>query len=148
MPYQDRTYHGVQTYELSRIEAEMPATGPTERESVTVLYELFPTNGDGGGFGWGYNGGGTSRAASAILADALDLGDQDAAGISLSAYPEDRVLVDLREDFCDDVLSQFCDEWRLRRGVVLRWARAWYLQRGIDEIPPALQYLPPLFSLD
>jgi hypothetical protein len=147
MPYQDRTYHGVQTYETSRIEAEIPATGPTERKSVTVLYELHPADAHGS-FGWGYNGGGTSRAAAAILADALDLGDQDAAGISLGAYPEDRVLVDLREEFCEDVLSQFCDEWRLRRSVVLRWTRAWYLQRGIDQLPPALQQLPPLLDLD
>ncbi|MFD6187453.1 hypothetical protein [Streptomyces goshikiensis] len=40
------------------------------------------------------------------------------------------------------MLSQFCDEWRLRRGVILRWARAWYLQRGINALPVALQQLP------
>ncbi|MEF2529757.1 hypothetical protein [Streptomyces sp. CS62] len=42
------------------------------------------------------------------------------------------------------MLSQFCDEWRLRRGVVLRWARAWYLQRGITDLLAALQQFPPL----
>ncbi|MER7539523.1 hypothetical protein ABTX77_32770 [Streptomyces sp. NPDC097704] len=56
------------------------------------------------------------------------------------------MLADLREDFCDDVLSQFYDQWRLRRGVILRWARAWYLQRGISELPVALRELPPLQS--
>ncbi|MEV6731363.1 MULTISPECIES: hypothetical protein [unclassified Streptomyces] len=41
---------------------------------------------DDGGFGWGYNGGGTSRAAALILADAVELGDPDGCGIGLSAY--------------------------------------------------------------
>ncbi|MFD0297399.1 hypothetical protein [Streptomyces sp. NPDC127118] len=57
---------------------------------------------------------------------------------------EDKTLGALREDFCDDVLSQCCDQWRLRRGVVLRWARAWYLQQGINALPAALYVLPPL----
>lgn len=50
---------------------------------------------------------GTSQAAAAILADALDLGpDIDRAGISVGAsYPKDTVLVGLREEFCSDVLS-------------------------------------------
>ncbi|MFE6470147.1 hypothetical protein ACFVGP_03485 [Streptomyces rochei] len=52
----------------------------------------------------------------------------------------------LRVDFCDDVLSQLCDQWRLRRGVVLRWSLAWNLQRGINEVPAALRELPPLQS--
>ncbi|MEU9858907.1 DUF6166 domain-containing protein [Streptomyces sp. NPDC047974] len=100
----------------------------------------------GGGFGWSYNGGGTSAAAAAILADALELGDPEKAGIGYASFSEDPVLADLREDFCDDVLSQF-DRWRLRRGAVLRWARAWYLQRGIGELPAALREIPPLQSL-
>ncbi|MFD9315866.1 hypothetical protein [Streptomyces goshikiensis] len=60
----------------------------------------------------------------------------------LRGIPRGQGLIQLREDFCDDVLSQFCDEWRLRRGVILRWARAWYLQRGINALPVALQQLP------
>ncbi|MET9987650.1 hypothetical protein [Streptomyces rochei] len=88
-------------------------------------------------FGWGYNGGGTSVAAAAILADALLLGDPGKCGIGYATYPEDEVLLQLREDFCDDLLSQLCDQWRLRRGVVLRWSFAWYLQRGINELPAA-----------
>ncbi|WP_331736674.1 hypothetical protein OG426_55145 (plasmid) [Streptomyces canus] len=155
MAYEDCTYHGVQDgpetgngdeaeWQPARILVENPEFGPTERQDVTVLRELAEP--EAGGFGWGYNGGGTSAAAAAILADALDLGDPDKCGIGYATYPEDEVLVQLREDFCDDVLSQLCDEWRLRRGVVLRWSRAWYLQRGISELPAALRELPPLQS--
>ncbi|MFE4056695.1 hypothetical protein ACFXP3_10425 [Streptomyces sp. NPDC059096] len=39
-----------------------------------------------------------------------------------------------------------CDQWRLRRGVILRWSLAWYLQRGITDLPAALTDLPPLQS--
>ncbi|MER8236094.1 DUF6166 domain-containing protein [Streptomyces sp. NPDC094049] len=152
MAYEDRTYHGIQKsaetegdWHPARILVEEPEFGPTERQyGVTMLRELPEP--EHGGFGWGYNGGGTSAAAAAVLADALDLGDPDKAGIGYASYPNDPVLADLREDFCDDVLSQFYDRWRLRRGVVLRWARAWYLQRGIGELPVALRALPPLQS--
>lgn len=105
----DRVYHGVRGDDAAgftkRLLVERPAEGPTERQSVTVLWEL-PEPSDGG-FGWGYDGVGTSRAAAAILADALDLGpDIDRAGISVGAsYPKDTVLVGLREEFCSDVLS-------------------------------------------
>lgn len=155
MTYEDRTYHGIQDgpsngndegeWQPARILVEKPEFGPTEREKVDMLRELAEP--ETGGFGWGYNGGGTSAAAGVILADALDLGDPDQCGIGYSAYPEDKVLVQLREDFCDDVLSQFCDEWRLRRGVILRWARTWYLQRGITDLPAALQQLPPFTDI-
>ncbi|MEV8057148.1 hypothetical protein AB0P37_11615 [Streptomyces antimycoticus] len=156
MAYEDCTYHGIQygpetdrgdeeEWKPARILVEKPEFGPTERQyGVTVLRELAEP--EAGGFGWGYNGGGTSAAAAAILADALDLGDPDKCGIGYATYPEDEVLAQLREDFCDDVLSQLCDQWRLRRGVVLRWSLAWYLQRGIDELPAALRELPPLQS--
>ncbi|MFD4973463.1 hypothetical protein [Streptomyces sp. NPDC058424] len=78
-----------------------------------------------GGYGWGYyNGGGTSRAAAAILADALDLGTPEKAGLSMSEWPQDDTLVALREEFCIDFLAQFCDEWRLGRAAVLRWRGA------------------------
>ncbi|MFF7764213.1 hypothetical protein [Streptomyces griseorubiginosus] len=154
MAYQDCTYHGIQDgpetgradaeeWHPARILVEKPEFGPTERQlGVTVLRELAePKN---SGFGWGYNGGGTSAAAGVILADALALGDPDQCGIGYDADRGDDVLVQLREDFCDDVLSQLCDQWRLRRGVILRWSRAWYLQRGIEKLPAALRQLPPL----
>jgi hypothetical protein len=156
MTYEDWTYHGMQDgpetekgddeeWTPARILIEEPEFGPTQRESVTVLRELPEP--EGGGFGWGYNGTGTSHAAAAILTDALGLGNPDECGIAFASYPEDKTLVRLREDFCDDVLSQFCDQRRLRRGVVLRWARAWYLQRGITDLPDALRDLPP-FRMD
>jgi hypothetical protein len=68
--------------------------------------------------------------------------------MSMIAYPQNDALVALREDFCIDVLSQFCDEWRLGRDAVLRWARGWYVQRGIAELPAALRELPPLVDID
>ncbi|MFZ3562715.1 hypothetical protein ACOKM5_43035 [Streptomyces sp. BH097] len=155
MTYEDRTYHGIRVgpesergddekWEPARILVEKPEFGPTQRQSVTLLRELAEP--EDRGFGWGYNGGGTSVAAAAILADALDLGDPDVSGIGFLSPAEDDVLSQLREDFCDDVLSQLCDQWRLRRGVILRWSRAWYLQRGITDLPAALTELPPLQS--
>ena len=153
MAYEDRTYHGIQNgpenparedeeRQAPSIFVEKPKFGPTERRDAGVLYELRPKDPERlGGFGWGYNGSGTSRAAAAILADALDLADPldpsalEEVGIAMTGYPQDDVLVDMREDFCDDVLSQCCDQWRLRRGVVLRWARAWYLQRSPNCLP-------------
>ncbi|MFE3864768.1 hypothetical protein ACFXPT_30595 [Streptomyces goshikiensis] len=152
MTYQDWTYHGIQDgpesstdldaeWQPARLLVEKPEFGPTQRENVQVLRELPEPN--DGGFGWGYNGGGTSRAAALILADALELGDPDECGIGLCAYPENKALASMREDFCSDVLSQFCDRWRLRRSVVLRWAYAWHLQNGIVDLPAALRELPP-----
>lgn len=120
---------------------EEPEFGPTERQDVTVLREL--PSGPYGDFAWGYNGNGTSRAAAAILADALELGDPVTAGISVDDGLEDDVLVRLREAFCDEVLSQDYAEWRLRRVAVLRWASSWYDQAGITTVPDGLQ-LPAL----
>jgi hypothetical protein len=146
----DRVYHGVRgdktTRSARRLLVEVPADGPTARQSVTVLGELREP--DDGGFGWGHDGIGTSRAAAAILADALDLGsDIDRAGISVAAsYPKDTVLVGLREEFCSDVLSQCCDEFRLHRRAVLRWARGWYAQRGITDLPAVVADTPIDFA--
>jgi hypothetical protein len=115
MAYEDCTYHGIQCgpetdrgdeeeWRPARILVEKPEFGPTERQyGVTVLRELAEP--EAGGIGWGHNGGGTSAAAAAILADALDLGNPDKCGIGYAPYPEDEVLAQLREDFCDDVLS-------------------------------------------
>jgi hypothetical protein len=152
MAFEDRTYHGVQgagdddeDWQPARLLVEQPADGPTQRATAKVLRELKAKDEDElGGFGWGYNGSGTSRAAAAVLADALDLGSPEKAGLSMSSWPQDDTLITLREDFCVEVLSQFCDEWRLGRAAVLRWARGWYLQRGITELPAALHNLPSL----
>ncbi|MEK8175021.1 hypothetical protein NKH77_55960 [Streptomyces sp. M19] len=49
-------------WQPARILVEKPEFGPTERQyGVTVLRELAEP--EDGGFGWGYNGGGTSAAA-------------------------------------------------------------------------------------
>ncbi|MFE6086027.1 hypothetical protein [Streptomyces virginiae] len=62
--------------------------------------------------------------AALILADALELGDPDECGIGLSAYPENKALASMREDFCSDVLSQLCEassqgEPKSRHGMIL-----------------------------
>lgn len=154
MAYEDRTYHGIQGVGgdqeqrlPARLLVEKPEDGPTQRRNVTVLRDLKVKDRELGGFGWGYNGSGTSRTAAAVLADALDLGTPEKAGLSMSEWPQDDTLVALREDFCIDFLSQFCDEWRLGRAAVLRWARAWYLQSGATELPAALRDLPPLVNV-
>ncbi|MEU4955013.1 DUF6166 domain-containing protein [Streptomyces lavendulae] len=151
MAYEDRTYHGIPRTkgQTARLLVESPEDGPTQRLKLTVLRELRAKDEEQlGGFGWGYNGSGTSRAAAAILADALDLGDPIKAGISFCEWPQDDILIRLREDFCIEVLSQFCDEWRLRRGVIVRWAHSWFIQRGITELPGAVRDLPPLENID
>ncbi|MEU0374923.1 hypothetical protein ABZ070_32940 [Streptomyces sp. NPDC006283] len=101
MAYEDRTYHGIQgaggdedEWQPARLLVERPKPGPTERQNVTVLRELKAKDEDElGGDGWGYNGGGTSRAAGAILADALDLGTPEKDGLSMSEWPQDDTLV-------------------------------------------------------
>jgi len=154
MTYEDRTHHGIQDgpqtgtsddepWQPARILIQKPEFGPTQRQQgVTVLRE--PAEPENSSFGWGCNGGGTNAVAAAILADALGPGDPDTCGIRYAAYPEDEVLAQLREDFCDDVLSPLCDQWRLRRGVILCWPRAGHLQGGIEELPAALRKHPLL----
>lgn len=130
--YDERTYHGVPLNNDYRIEVEGPVYGTTERQDVIVLYELPPVF--GGSFGWGYVGGSPFRAATALLADALDLTD---------AEKDSNLSVELRKDFCYDVLSQFTGEWRLRRGLVLRWVLARHVEQGRAEMPTAVRQLPP-----
>lgn len=132
----DRTYHGIQDDEVvngdgeepSRIFVELSEYGPTERLTVVELYELKPD------FhqlqmGWGYDGSGTSAAGHAILTDAM-------AGVQPST--------EMREAFCEDVLAVLCDEFRLRRGAVLRWARGWCADQGMNILPDILTDLPPV----
>ncbi len=157
MAYQERTYHGLQR-EAARparragrarhwrsgtdsvdedewlppvILVEVPEGGPTEREKVRVLREIPPP--EYGDFGWGYNGTGTSNAAIAVLSDALEL---DPAALDFGAGEADGT--ELREAFCVEVLTDLCDEWRLNRRAVLRWAAGWYHQRGITPVPAIL----------
>jgi hypothetical protein len=113
------------------------------REDPVVLRELAgPAY---GGFNWGYTGSGPERAAAAILADALSLGDPVACGLDpAGAITPDRTLGMLRYDFCWDVVSQLAGEWRLRRGALLRWARGWYAQRELTDLPRAVARLPSI----
>ncbi len=37
-----------------------------------------------------------------------------------------------------------CDEFRLRRGAVLRWVRGWYAEQQITDLPAAVATLPPI----
>lgn len=47
--------------------------------------------------------------------------------------------VRLREAFCNEVLSQLADHWRLRRCVILRWAHSWYLHHAPEAMPLVLR---------
>ncbi|GAA2614254.1 hypothetical protein SMC26_24130 [Actinomadura fulvescens] len=127
---EDRVYHGFRSEDGgSLIDVELAEFGPTERTGVYVLRTLEESAEVGGNrFGWGYNGGGTSAAAHEILADAL------------GQKPSER----LREDFCEDVLSQMSTEFRLRRGAVLRWVRGWAAEHEAQGLPPAVEQLPPI----
>lgn len=151
MAYEDRTYHGIDRTTAPdppehQIVVEKPERGPTERRDVQVLRVLQPEDPDKLEFNWGYSGTGPHETAAAVLADALDLGEPSQSGIGVFSDVDDRTLDRLRVDFVEDVVSQLCDEWRLRHGAVVRWARAWYLQRGIDDLPGALEQLPPLWA--
>ncbi|MGW1328183.1 DUF6166 domain-containing protein [Streptomyces antibioticus] len=149
MTEQDRIYHGVQPVgddDQCRILVEKRKLGPTERQvDDLVLYELAPKDAEAlGGFNWGYSGSGPGRAANAILADALGLGDPWSCGFE--GGPVDPVLQALGVDFAADVLVQCCSQWRLSRGGVLRWCRGWYAQQGVNDLPAALVDLPELTS--
>jgi hypothetical protein len=142
----DWTYHGIGPLTAAddgaHILVEVTEFGPTERQKITVLRELAEPP---YGFHWGYNGGGPGRAAAAILADALSLGDPDTCGIGTAASPLNTTLGELRFDFCWDVLTQFCAEWRMRRGAILRWVRGWYAEHGFIDLPQAAVQLPPAY---
>ncbi|MCM3920270.1 hypothetical protein ND748_01015 [Frankia sp. AiPs1] len=118
----------------SRILVETPASGPTQREDAKVLREIAELA--DGGFGWGHNGSSTSRTAAVVLADALDL---DLEAVEFGGIRDGDPLGDLREDFCAEVLTDLCDEWRLNRRALVRWAAGWYHQRGITDAPPLLR---------
>lgn len=87
---------------------------PAGRQGAAVLRELAePAD---GGFGWGCNGTGPLRAAAAILADALSLGDPDRGTDPFPPW-QDTTLTSLCGDSTWDVASQLCEEWRLRRAA-------------------------------
>lgn len=136
MSYQEWTYHGFSGPGRGKgLQVELPECGPTERQDLTVLRSLRAEDA-----GWGWNGGSTSRAAARILADALELGDPDEAGMGVAAGNE--TLTRLREDFCDEVLMQMAQEWWLSRTAVLRWVLGWYTQLDIRPMPAVLRRLP------
>ncbi|MER5322391.1 DUF6166 domain-containing protein [Streptosporangium roseum] len=128
---EDRTYYGVTSSETGGnwIEVAKTEFGQTERDTTSALYHLTPIGmyEDVDEFTWGYTKTGPHATGLAVLADAL--GQEPSK--------------DLLEAFVDDVVSQFPNEWRMRRGAVLRWARGWYAQHNIDILPAALRDLPP-----
>lgn len=136
---EDWVYHATTPEDgPRRIEVETSASGPTQREAVTVLRRLRPQirTGEGHTFGWGYNGYGTSVAAAAILTDLLGL-PADTWWGTMSPNGEDEVLVRLREDLCREVLIDAADEWRLSRIALLRWIAGWYTLNHLPA-PPGL----------
>lgn len=143
---EDWVYHGVvnqPSQEQPRIFVEQVAFGPTERQSVSVLRELIPP--PDGGFLWGYTGGSPARAAQALLTDALALPTLGALDRTGARKGYDTLSVRLRNDFIFDVMSQLGDEWRLRRGAVLRWVRGWYVEHDLNH-PPRAVLSPPAIS--
>jgi Family of unknown function (DUF6166) len=134
---EDRTYHGTnrddgEPDEWFRLVAELSEFGPTEREAPYQLRELVSEISD---LGWGYNGTGTSATADAILRDALNLA------------PTDDLPVELREDFCEDIVAHFPEEFIIRRGAVLRWVRGWAAGRGVTDLPAVVTDPPPISRL-
>jgi hypothetical protein len=143
----DWVYHGVirrsANEEQPQIFVEQVAFGPTERRSVSVLRELIPP--PHGGFLWGYTGGSPARAAEALLTDALGLPALDVLDKTGPKMGYDTLSVRLRNDFTFDVMSQLSDDWRLRRGAVLRWVRGWYAEHDLDRVPEIV-LTPPVIS--
>ncbi|MEU8993172.1 DUF6166 domain-containing protein [Streptomyces sp. NPDC048558] len=124
------TYHGwFDRGEDSEgiVAVEISEFGPTERLGTIELHRLS----DRFGFHWGYQGGGPGRLATAILTDALGSEPWDAMGGA----------------FRDDVVSQFTEEWRIRRSAVLRWVRGWLADQPADQqpdiLPQTLAHIPP-----
>ncbi len=107
MGYEERAYHGIQGDNFARIFAEEPEIGPPQREHATVINEIRCESELNNAFRWGYDGSGPSRAAAAILADALDLGDPAAVGMALHRDREaDPMLAALREDTSRGLLQR------------------------------------------
>lgn len=124
------TYHGwFDRDEDSNgiVAVEISEFGPTERQGTIALYRLS----DQYGFNWGYQGGGPGRVASAVLTDAL--GRQPWGAMPGS--------------FVDDVVSQFTEEWRMRRSAILRWIGGWVAGQPAahqpDILPQVLADIPP-----
>lgn len=140
----DWTYHGLPETDAARprIVVERTTLGLSEREDVQVLRQLH-SDPAFGGFHWGYHGGGPSRAAAAVLADAVMLGDGD----TWERYDLDRdvlrIRTQLRVDFMWDVTCLLTPEWRMRRSAVLRWVRGWYADKGLADPPAEAVGLPP-----
>ncbi len=135
---EDYTYHGFRgENDVPRIVIEEPKQGKTEHHRVLGEFPSFAS--PDGGLGWGYDGDGPSRAAAEVLAHALELGAVAQSGMAFRPAPQDKVRIRMREAFCQEVLTQLPDTWRLRRCVVLRWAHSWYLQQAPDAMPPVLQ---------
>ncbi|ATY17166.1 hypothetical protein CU254_42070 (plasmid) [Amycolatopsis sp. AA4] len=143
----DWVYHGCTPEEGDRrIDVETSASGPTQRESATVLRRLRPqiSSMEGHTFGWGYNGNGTSVAAAAILTDLLEL-PADLWWGTMSTRGEDTTLVGLREALCREVLVDAADEWRLSRIALLRWTCGWYTLNHLGPYPAVVAGIRPGF---
>lgn len=142
----DWSYHGLgrsaSPDDHAHILVEPATFGLYEKKDATVLREL-PWSPTSGGFSWGYDGGGCRRAAEAILADALRPDDTTVKERRAPAGLDVRTFSRLQVDFTWDVVSQFADEWRMRRSAVLRWMRGWYADLGIANQPAAAIGLPP-----
>jgi hypothetical protein len=124
---EDRCYYGND----GSVVVQGFGSGWTERENKKVLRVLAPLD-PVVPFNWGYIGSGSNQVAIAILADALGI-------------PGDKVAMFLYQDFTADFVSQFPDEFRIRRFAVLRWVRGVCCDKNMHdfpaELPPADPYV-------
>jgi hypothetical protein len=93
-----------------------------------MMREL-PGPDDGAGFSGGYIGTGPRQAPLAILRDAT----------CWTEVPEE-----MRKAFLYDVVSQLLPGFRMRRGMILRWATGWAITAGIPNLIPPLGLHSPI----
>lgn len=134
----DWTYHGKYREPGNEASAQLLVEqvdlGPAAEREGAVLREIKPPA--DGGFLWGYTGGSAARVAEALLADALELPRLQVLGSTDLGPGLDRLWLQIRNDFIEEVISQQCSEWRMRRSALLRWVRGWYAGHGIDNSVP------------
>ncbi len=133
----ERIYYGTIENDTAggsthRVFVAHPSQGNVEK--VRVIRELTVDYLDGQShFNWGYGGAGPYRTAAAVLADALELGSVEEAGMGWWVGEElDPPGAALCEAFREDFVQYFGSEWRLGRPAVLRWALGWSQQTAIQ----------------
>jgi hypothetical protein len=131
---EDRCYHGVMGEFTGRIFIEHTEFGPSAREPGHLVV-IGEASSHEGGYTWGYIGTGPRDTANAVLMDATGWNE---------------IPRQLASDFVEDVVSQLADQWRLRRGAILRWLRGYYAQHEVTNPPAPARWPTPIsrFAFD